>query len=88
MASGSGARPGLVGITNGSGWIVAKVSGFMEMTMRSVNPSPRFDLVEARFPLCSLCWSVIISRLGLPTIFVKTGWGKTANSWSAFSGIG
>ena len=60
----------------------------MEMTMRPVNPSPRCDLIEARFPLCSLCGNVILSGLGLPTILVRTGWGKTAKSWSAFSGIG
>ena len=51
MASGSGAGPGLVGIANGSGWMGAKIYGFMEMTMRPVNPSPRFDLIKARFPL-------------------------------------
>ena len=86
MASGSGAGPGFVGIANGSGWMIAKVAGFMETTMRPVNPLPRFDLIEARFPLCP--WSVIILRLGSPTILVRTGLGKTAKSWSAFSGIG
>ena len=55
MAMGYGAGPGLVGIVNRAGWTVTKVAGFMEMTMRPVNPSPRFDLIEARFPLCSLC---------------------------------
>ena len=88
MVSGSGAGPGLVGIANGSGWMVAKASGFMEMTMRPINPSPRLDLIEARFPLCLLFWSVILLRLGLPIILVKTGWGKTDKSWSVFSGIG
>ena len=88
MASGSGSDPGLVGIANGSGWMVEKFSGFMEMTMRPVNLLPRFDLIEARFPLCSLFWSVILARLGSPTILVSTGCGKTAKSWSAFSGIG
>ena len=33
---------------------------FMEMTMRPVNPSTRLDLMEARFPLCSLCWIVML----------------------------
>ena len=51
MASGSGAGPGLVGIAKGSGWLVAKMDGFMAMTMRPVNPSPRFDLIEVGFPL-------------------------------------
>ena len=68
--------------------MVAKIYGFMEMTMRPVNPSPRFDLIEARFPLCSLCWSVILARLCSPTILVRTRCGKTAKSWSVFSGIG
>ena len=68
--------------------MVAKTVGFMEMTMSPVNQSPRLDLIEGRFPLCLLYWSVILSRLGLPTILVRTGWGKTAKSWSAFSGIG
>ena len=73
--------------TGQGGWSL-KISGSMEMTMRAVNPLPRLDLIEARFPLCSLCWSVILSRLGFPTILVRTGWGKTAKSWLAFSGIG
>ena len=68
--------------------MVAKVAGFMEMTMRPVNQSPRLDLMEARFTLCSLCWRVILSRVGYPTILVKTGWGNTAKSWSALSDIG
>ena len=88
MSMGSGAGPGLVGIVNGSGLMVAKFAGFMEMTMRPVNPSPRLDLMDARFPLCSLYWRVMLSRVGSPTIFVNTGWGNTAKSWSALSGIG
>ena len=88
MALGSGAGPRLVGIANGSGWMVAKISGFMEMTMRPVNPSPRFYLIESRFPLCSLCWSIILSRLGSPTILVRTRCRNTAKSWSDFRGIG
>ena len=62
--------------------MVAKIYGFMDMTMRPVNPSPRFDLIKVRFPLCLLCWSVTLSRLGSPTILVRTGCGKTSNSWS------
>ena len=27
------------------------LSGFMDRTMRPVSPSPRFDLIKARFPL-------------------------------------
>ena len=88
MASGSGAGPGLVGIAKSSGWMVAKISGFMEITTRPVNPSPRFDLIEARFPLCSLYWSVILARLGLSKILGRTGCGKTAKSWSALRDIG
>ena len=65
-----------------------KISGFMEITIRPVKPSPRFDLIKARFPLCLLCWSVMLARLGYPTILVRTGCGKTAKSWSALSGIG
>ena len=72
MASGSGAGPGLVGIANGSGLMVAEIAGLMELTMRLVIPLPRFDLIEARFPLCSLCWSVIFSRFGSPIILVRT----------------
>ena len=64
-----------------------KISGFMERTMRPVSPSPRFYFIEARFPLCSLCWSVMLARLGLPIILVSTGCGKTARSWSTLSGI-
>ena len=67
--------------------MVAKIYGFMDMTMRPVNPSPRFDLIKVRFPLCLLCWSVTLPRLGSPTILVRTGCRKTAKSWSAFSGI-
>ena len=55
IALGSGAGTELVGITNRSGWMVAKVASFMEMTMRPVDPSPRLYLIEARFPLCLLC---------------------------------
>ena len=80
MASGSGAGTGYVGIANGSGWMVAKVADFIEMNMRPFNPSPRLDLIEARFPLCSLSWRVMLLRLGSPIILVKTGWGKTAKS--------
>ena len=64
-----------------------KISGFMDRTMRPVSPSPRFDLIEARFPLCSLCWSVMLARLGYPMILVSTVFGNTARSWSALSGI-
>ena len=71
ISSGYGAGPGLVGIANRPGWMGAKIYGFMEMTMRPVNPSPRFDLIKARFPLCSLYWSVILARLGSPTILVR-----------------
>ena len=71
MTTGSGAGPGLVGITKASGWMVLKMSGFMESTMRPVRPSPRFDFIQARFPLCSLCWSVMLVRLGSPTILVS-----------------
>ena len=70
MASGFGARPGLVVIVNESGSMVTKVAGFMEMTMRPVNPYPILDLTEAMFLLCSLCWRVMLSRVGLPTILV------------------
>ena len=56
------------------------MSGFMERTMRTVRPSPRFDLIKARFPLCSLCWSIMLARLGSPTILVSTGCRKTAKS--------
>ena len=63
MASGSGAGPGLAGIAKSSGWMVENIYGFTEITIRPVNPSPRFDLIEARFPLCSLCWSVMLARL-------------------------
>ena len=73
MELGSGAGPQLVVITNRSGWMVGKISGFTEMTIRTVNLSPRVDLIEARFPLCSLCWSGILSRLGWPTVLVRTG---------------
>ena len=68
--------------------MVAKVAGFMEITMRPVNPSPRLDLTEARFPLCLLFWIVILSRVGSPTILVETGWWNTAKSWLALSDIG
>ena len=68
--------------------MVAKIAGFTEMTMRPVNPSPRLDLIEARFPLCSLFYKVILSRVGSTTILVKTGWGNTAKSWLVLSGIG
>ena len=88
MATGSGPGPGLVGSAKVSGWMVLKIYGFMEITMRPVKPSPRFDLIEARFPLCSLCWIVTLARLGSPTILVRTGCGKTAKSWSSLSGIG
>ena len=64
-----------------------KISGFMERTMRPVSPSTRFDFIEARFPLCLLCWIVMLARLGSPIILVNTGYGKTARSWSALSGI-
>ena len=66
---------------------MANISGFMEITMRPVKPLPRFDLIKARFPLCSLCWSVMLARLGSPKILVRTGCGKTAKSWSELSGI-
>ena len=88
MTTGSGAGPGLVGIAKVLGWMVANISGFMEITMRPVKPSPRFDLIEERFPLCSLYWSVMLARLGSPTILLMTGCGKTAKSWSELSGIG
>ena len=88
MASGSGTGTGLISIANKLGWMVTKVAGFMEMNMRPVNPYPILDLIEARFALCSLCWSVMLSRFGSLTILVKTGWGKTDNSWLEFSGIG
>ena len=87
MASGSDAGHGLVGIAKVLGWMMANISGFMEITMRPVKPSPRFELIEARFPLCSLCWSVILARLGSPTILVRMGCRKNAKSWSALSGI-
>ena len=64
------------------------LTGLMVISMKPVNPSPMLDLIEARFPLCSLCWIVRLSRLGSPTILVRTGRGKTAKSWLAFSGIG
>ena len=67
--------------------MVAEVTVFMEMTMRPVNPSPRLYLMEARFPLCLLCWRVMLSRLRSLTIFVKTRWGNTSKSWSELSGI-
>ena len=67
--------------------MVLKMSGFLERNMRPVRPSPRFDLIEAMFPLCSLCWSVMLARLGYPTILVSTRCGNTAKSWSALSGI-
>ena len=50
MAAGLGAGPGLVGITKVLGWMVLKISSFMERTMRPVKLSPRFDLIYARFP--------------------------------------
>ena len=50
MALGLGAGPGLVGILKVLVWMVANISGFMEITMIPVNPSPRFDLIKARFP--------------------------------------
>ena len=31
---------------------------------------------------------LMIARLGSPTILVRTGYGKTAKSWSALSSIG
>ena len=51
MASGSGAGPGFVDIAKSSGWMVDNISGFMEITIRPVNPPLRFYLIEARFPL-------------------------------------
>ena len=87
MTAGSVAGPGFVGILKASGCIVLKMSCFMDRTMRPVRPYPRFDLIEARFPLCSLYWSVMLARLGSPMIFVSTGCGNTARSWSALSGI-
>ena len=60
--------------------MVEKISGFMEISMRPVKPSPRFDLIKVRFPLCLLCWDVLLARLGLHTILVRTGCGNTAKS--------
>ena len=88
MTSGSGAGTVLVAIMKVLGWMVLKIYGFMERTMRPVKPSPRFNLIEARFPLCSLCWSVMLARLAYPTILVRTGCTKTAKIWLALSGIG
>ena len=88
MTAGSAAGTRLVGITKMLGWMVLKMSGFMERTMTPVRTSPRLDLIETRFPLCSLCWSVMLARLGSPTILVGTGCGNTAKSWSALTGIG
>ena len=63
--------------------MVLKMYGFMDRTMRPVSPSPTFHLIEARFPLCLLCWSVMLTRFGSPMILVSTGCGNTARSWSA-----
>ena len=55
--------------------------------MRPVRPYSRFYLIEARFLLYSLCWSVMLARLCSPMIFVSIWCGNTARSWSALSGI-
>ena len=87
ISAAVGADLGLVGFTNSFGWIVKKVDGFIKITSSPVSPSPRFDFTLARLPLCSLWRRVKLARVGLPTIFVRTGFGKTARSWSALRGI-
>ena len=46
LAAGSSTGPRLIGIMKVSVWLVLNISGFMEITMRPVKPSPMFDLIE------------------------------------------
>ena len=55
ISEASGAAPGFVGMVKASGWIILKIDGLIEMTKSPVRPSPRLDLILARFPLCLLC---------------------------------
>ena len=55
--------------------------------LTNLGPLPRFDFIEVRFLLCSLCWSIMLARLGSPINLVSTGCRNTARSWSELSGI-